>query len=114
MVAFPAAGAHVVYEDDLYTMYGDWNGTEQVRFTEAEAVAMAADPLRFGLVACRYLHPLSALLSDGSCGMCEHEGYLRELEDHYAEPEARGELPPVGLPNVPANVAAEDLDTIPF
>ncbi len=44
MAAFPAAGAHVVYQDDLYTMYDDWNCTEQVRFTDAEAAAMAADP----------------------------------------------------------------------
>ncbi len=104
MTAFPVAGAHVVYEDDLYTMYDD--GTEQVRFTEAEADAMAADPLYFGLVACRRLHPLSALLSDGSCGMCEYEGEVA----YYAELEARGELPPASdTTNVPATVAATSL-----
>lgn len=39
--------AHAIYEDALYTAYDD--GTEEVRFTDAEWAMMLDDPATFGL-----------------------------------------------------------------
>ena len=45
----------IVYEDRYVTEYDD--GTEEVRFSDAEARAMAQDPVYFGY-SCRAGHPV--------------------------------------------------------
>lgn len=61
--------SHIVYEDAAVTEYAD--GTEEVRFTDAEWEAMLSDP-RFGYV-CRQGHRLGdADHRYGACLTCEH------------------------------------------
>ncbi len=70
--------AHIVYEDPLVTEYSD--GTEEVRFTEEEYAAMAADPVRFGYAfPCGHRRPEN---TDGTCWECEAIG---ERDDWMAE-----------------------------
>jgi hypothetical protein len=62
---------YAYYEDDLVTEYSD--GTEEVRFTNEELEAMAADPVRFGLVR-RCGHAFSFAYGspvDSDCMICE-------------------------------------------
>jgi len=65
----------IVYQDELVTEYED--GTEVVRFTDAEWAQMASDPA-FGIV-CRSGHPIDRAYYDGSgeCWACVVE---REME----------------------------------
>lgn len=57
----------IIFEDDRVTEYSD--GTEEVRFTEAEYAAMAADPVRFG-----YARPCGHPTGPGDCLDCEFAG----------------------------------------
>jgi len=91
--------ARVVYEDEFITERAD--GTEEVRFTDAEWDRMYADPA-FGYVH-RCGHPTSSHerrametgMGDTDCRICENESedyyhtYLFAIEEGLSEEEAR-------------------------
>jgi hypothetical protein len=81
---------HIVTETDLVTEYDD--GTEAVRFTEAEYAAMAADPVRFGLV-----RPCGHPTGNGDCLVCEFAGYSEDREDYGCEGHPAGPGDPMGV-----------------
>lgn len=81
----------IVYEDEFITEYDD--GTEEVRFTDAEWEQMLTDP-RFGYVfSCGHRIPVDTHGQpggDGTCWICEaeHEAEYYAMLD--AEERAKG------------------------
>jgi hypothetical protein len=101
----PSPGARVVHESEFVTEYSD--GTEEVRFSEAEWEQMLTDP-KFGYVGtCG--HSTAGFLSDGSCPICEAAMYYEQ------EPEANStlDLVPTAAP-ISESPLASDPDEIPF
>jgi len=84
--------ARIVYEDKFITEFSD--GTEEVRFTEAEWEVMLADPA-FGYVHAGCGHPTSAYerrametgMGDTHCHRCEIEGEQFCYAIEFAEAE---------------------------
>lgn len=98
-----------VYEDEFVTEYDD--GTEEVRFTDAEWAEMLSDP-KFGYV-CRNGHRLSD--GDryyGGCLTCEYEAeaaydeWLDENEPVLGPPDFRS-IDPYGPP-APARYSTDE------
>jgi hypothetical protein len=100
--------ANVIFQDELHTAYDD--GTEEVRFTDAELDMMAADPA-FGYVrTCG--HPVERSMQNnpfgpGDCPICEGE---MAAYDYGQDPEWVAAHPDVAAPDV----AAPAFDGIPF
>lgn len=91
--------ARIVYEDATVTEYDD--GTEEVRFTEAEWERMLSDPA-FGYV-CRAGHRLTdADHRYGACMSCEHAA------EYECDPEADEPLTPDEQAALDLAVAAYD------
>lgn len=100
--SFPSAGARIIHESKFVTEYSD--GTEEVRFSEAEWAIMQQDPA-FGYVG-RCGHSALAFLSDGSCPVCEAlmSTEPSDFSDDDFSPATREIAPPVAV----------DSDEIPF
>lgn len=77
--------SRIIYQDDFVTEHED--GTEEVRFSDAEWALMMGDPARFG-----YVCPSGHTWSDderehGHCNACEHGRDDAEVsEEQVSEP----------------------------
>lgn len=106
--------ARIVYEDEGITEYDD--GTETVRFSEAEWEVMLNDPA-FGYV-CRNGHRLSEsdnrfIVAEGICPHCfgeAEDAYYEYLAEHPEEDEAMAETVEAAV----ADVIAPEYDEEPF
>ena len=91
------SNTRITFQDETITEYED--GTEEVRFSDAEWAEMEKRPRYFGLcLPCG--HALSAAWGDGTCGTCE--GLMDELQHCETEEEADALF--AASPRAPADV----------